>query len=231
MRKVFDDEKVEAIIESIKGPAGKDVWDKLGNISEDLLASFLKNEYPQTVALVLSKVAPFHAAKVLALFSPEFAFEVIKRMLTMDSVKPDVLDRIEKTLRSEFIGTIAKTQKQDNSETVAEVFNNFDRNSEVKLMKMLEKYNLKTAEKVKDLMFTFEDLLRIDSFGIQQILKEINTGILPVALKGASDSIKELFINNMSQRAGRILREELENLGPVRVKEVDKAQVGNYYCS
>lgn len=224
LRKVLGKEKVDMILEDIRGPAGRNIWDKLGNVNEETLAGYLKNEYPQTAALVLSKLSPGHASKVLANFTQEFAFEVIKRMLALDSVKKEVLEKIEKTLRTEFISNLTKTQKSDNNQIMAEIFNNFDRQTESKFMEMLEKVNAEAAEKIKSLMFTFDDMLKVDSVGIQAILKSIDKSRLALALKGTSEDVRKKFVDNMSQRAAKILQEEIEGMGPVKLKDVDEAQ-------
>lgn len=224
LRKVLGKDKVESILEDIRGPAGRNIWDKLGNISEDVLANYLKNEYPQTAALILSKLHPEQSAKVLGLLTPEFTFEVMKRMLILDPVKKEVIDKVEKTLRAEFISSLSKTQKADNRQMMAEIFNNFDRNSEAKFMTMLEEYDTKIAEHIKSLMFTFEDLKKISGAGIQMILKILDKSKLPLALKGASEEIRKLFLENMSQRAAKILMDDIESMGPVKLKDVDQAQ-------
>ena len=217
--------RVDSIMEEIRGPAGRTTWDKLGNVSEEILANFLKNEYPQTIAVVLAKIKPDHAARVLMNLPEDLTMEVITRMLSMESVKKDVMDGIEKTLRMEFMSNLAKRQTRDSHELLAEIFNNFDRNAEAKFMGKLEERNLESAERVRALMFTFEDLLKIDGSGIQTLLRTVDKAKLGVALKGASDTIKEHFFSNMSERAAKIMREEMEGMGPVRIKDVDEAQM------
>jgi len=224
LRNVLGKEKVDVILEDIRGPAGRNIWDKLGNVNEELLANYLKNEYPQTTALVLSKLNPQNSSKVLASFSPEFAFEVINRMLALDSVKKEVLEKVEKTLRTEFISNLTKTQKYDNNQIMAEIFNNLDRTTEAHFMELLEKENADAAENIKKLMFTFDDLMKVDEAGIQAILKSIDKSKLALALKGCSEEIRKKFIDNMSQRAAKILNEEVEGMGPVKLKDVDEAQ-------
>jgi len=224
LRKVLNDEKVDIILEEIRGPAGKNIWDKLSNVSEEILANYIKNEYPQTAALILSKIPSSQAAAVLKLLNQEFAFEIIKRMLVMDPVKKEVLEGVERTLRNEFITGLSKTHKYDTTQVMAEIFNSFDRSTEQKYMEMLEKYNNDTAENIKRLMFTFNDFLKIDSAGMQAIMKVVDKARLPVALKGASEEIRKKFIDNMSQRAAKILQDEIESLGPVKIKDVDEAQ-------
>lgn len=224
LERVLDKDRVEALMDEIQGPQGKNTWEKLGNVNEEMLALYLRNEHPQTAALVISKMSPEHSSKVLSNLPDQFSFEVITRMLNMDSVKKEVLDRVEKILRAEFISTISKTHKQDSFEMMAEIFNSLDRNSEVKYMTMLEEKLPEAADKIKNLMFTFEDLVKLDSKGIQTLLRAIDKSKLTIALKGASDKVKEVFFSNMSQRASRIIQEELESLGPIRVRDVDESQ-------
>ena len=175
--------------------------------------------------MVLSKIKPDHAAKVLMNLPDDLSIEVIARMISMESVKKDVMEGIEKTLRMEFMSNLAKRQTRDSHEMLAEIFNNFDRNSETKFMGKLEERNLESANRVRALMFTFEDLIKIDKSGIQTLLRGIDKDKLAIAMKGASDTIKDLFMANMSERASKILREDIESMGPVRIKDVDEAQM------
>lgn len=224
LAKTLDKDRVNAIMEEIRGPAGRTMWDKLGNVNEHVLANYLKNEYPQTIAVILSKIKADHAAKVIALLPENFAMEIILRMLRMDSVQKEVLDGLEKTLRKEFMSNLSKSTRRDSHELIAEIFNSLDRNTETRFMEALEERNRESADRVKSLMFTFEDLMRIDAQGIQVLLRNVDKDKLAVALKGASDTIKELFFSNMSTRAGKILKEDMEAMGPVRLREVEDAQ-------
>jgi flagellar motor switch protein FliG len=211
-------------MEDIRGPAGRTMWDKLANVNEGVLAAFLKNEYPQTVAVVVSKIKPDHAARVLSQLPESFAMEVITRMLRMESVQKDVLDDIERTLRNEFMSNLARTSRRDPHEAMAEIFNNLDRSSEAKFMVALEERSRDSADKIKSLMFTFEDLGKLEGAAIQAILRVADKAKLPTALKGASEAIKELFFGNMSERAGKLLKEDIAALGPVRLRDVEEAQ-------
>ncbi len=224
LMKSLGKDRVSVIMEEIRGPAGRTMWDKLGNVNEQVLANYLKNEYPQTVAVVLAKIKPDHAARVLSLLPENFGMEVIMRMLRMEAVQKEVLDGVEKTLRTEFMTNLAKTQRRDSHELMADIFNNLDRNAENRFMSALEERNRESAEKIKALMFTFEDLTRIDAAGIQTLLRNVEKDKLGMALKGASDGIKDLFFKNMSERAGKMLREDMEAMGPVRIRDVDQAQ-------
>ena len=222
--KALGKERVGNIMDEIRGPAGRTMWDKLGNVSEEVLANYLKNEYPQTVAVVLSKIRSDHSARVLSILPEEFAMEVIQRMLRMEIVQKEILDGIEKTLRTEFMSNLARTNRRDVHEMMAEIFNNFDRSTEGRIMSSLEERNRDSAERIKALMFTFEDLGKLDATGIQTLLRGVEKDQLALALKGASESIRDLFFQNMSERAGKILREDMEAMGPVRLREVDESQ-------
>src|ERR1700761_9072581 len=169
LNKVLPSDRVNAIMEEIRGPAGRTMWDKLGNVNEVVLANYLKNEYPQTVAVVLSKVRSDHAGRVLAQLPESFAMEVVMRMLRMEQVQKDVLDDVERTLRNEFFTSLARTNRRDAHELIAEIFNSLDRNTETRFITALEERNRDAAEKIKALMFPFDDLSKIDPAGIQLI--------------------------------------------------------------
>ena len=225
LSKVLDKGKVDQIMEEIRGPAGRTMWDKLGNVHESVLANFLKNEYPQTVAVVLSKVKPDHGARVLSMLPEAFAMEVIMRMLRMESVQKDILDDVERVLRNEFMSNLARTSRRDAHEMIAEIFNNLDRASESRFLSALEERNRDSAEKVRSLMFTFEDLGKLDPGGVQTLLRAIEKDKLPIALKGASETLRDLFLSNMSERASKMLKEDMAAMGPVRVRDVEEAQL------
>ena len=225
LSKTLGRERVELIMEEIRGPAGRTMWDKLGNVNETVLANYLKNEYPQTVAVVLSKIKPDHAARVLAALPEDFAMEVVARMLRMESVQKEVLDKVEETLRIEFMNNLARTNRRDSHEMMAEIFNNLDRQTENRFVAALEERNRDSAERIKALMFTFEDLAKLDPAGVQTLLRGVDKDKMGLALKGASDSLRDLFFSNMSERAAKILREDMEAMGPVRLRDVEAAQM------
>ncbi len=224
LQRTLPRERAAQIMEEIRGPAGRTMWDKLGNVNEALLANYLKNEYPQTVAVVLSKVRPDHAARVLALLPESFALEVVMRMLRMESVQKEVLDGVERTLRAEFMSNLARSTRRDAHEMMAEIFNNLDRQTETRFIAALEERNREAAERIKALMFTFDDLQRLTPSAVQTLLRSAEKDKLPLALKGASEKIRELFLQNLSERAGKMLRDEIEGLGPVKLRDVDDAQ-------
>ncbi len=224
LSKVLGRDKVQNIMEEIRGPAGRTMWEKLSNVNEDILANYLQKEYPQTVAVVLSKITPEHAAKVMAHLPEGFAMEVVMRMLRMEAVQKEVLDDVEKTLRTEFMPNLSRSSRRDSYEVMAEIFNNLDRAVEGKFMASLEERNPDAAERIRSLMFTFEDLGKLDPGAIQTLIRSADKEKLPIALKGASDAMKDLFFSNMSERAGKIMKEDMAAMGPVRLKEVEEAQ-------
>jgi len=218
-------DRVDALMEEIRGPAGRTMWDKLGNVNEAVLANYLKNEYPQTVAVVLSKIKAEHASRVLTALPEDFALECVQRMLRMEPVQRDILDKIEQTLRNEFMSNLARTSKRDSHELMAEIFNSFDRQTESRFIGALEERNRDAAERIRALMFVFEDLSKLDPGGVQTLLRAVEKDQLGLALKGASDSLREMFFSNMSERASKIMREDMDSMGPVRLKDVDAAQM------
>ncbi len=217
-------ERVNLIMDEIRGPAGRNMWEKLSNVQEQVLANYLKNEYPQTVAVVLSKLRPEHAARVLAILPEELALDVVNRMLKMEAVQKDVLERVEQTLRTEFMSNLSQTRRRDAHEVMAEIFNNFDRQTETRFITALEEANRESAERIKTLMFTFDDLIKLDAASAQTLMRHIDKDKLAIALKGASDTVRQFFLGNMSARAGKMLVDDMQALGPVRLRDVDEAQ-------
>lgn len=225
LRKFFDEEKVRAIMEEIRGPAGRTMWDKLGNVSEEVLAGYLQNEYPQTAAVILSKIKPDHAAKVFALLPREVAVDIMQRMLKMDVVQKDIIDTVEETLKNEFMSNLVRTNQADPFENMAEIFNAFDRSTESSFMESLDKDTPDSAEKIRSLMFTFEDLIKLDTTGVQTVIRVADKTKLALALKGAPEGIKDLFFGNMSERAAKLMKEDIEGMGMVKLKDVEEAQL------
>jgi flagellar motor switch protein FliG len=225
LNRFLSDDRVNSVMDEIRGPAGRTMWEKLGNVNEQVLANYLKNEYPQTVAVVLSKIKSDHAARVLGCLPEDFALEVINRMLRMETVQKDILEKVEQTLRAEFMSNLSRTNRRDSHEMMADIFNNFDRQTEGRFMASLEERNREAAEKIKALMFTFEDLSQLDPGSIQTLLRAFDKDKLGLALKGASDGLRDLFFSNMSERAGKILKEDMEVMGPVRLRDVDESQM------
>jgi len=217
-------DRVSNIMEEIRGPAGRNMWEKLSNVQEQVLANYLKNEYPQTVAVVISKLRPEHAARVLAILPEELALDVVNRMLKMEAVQKDVIERLEQTLRTEFMSNLSQTRRRDAHEVMAEIFNNFDRQTETRFLTSLEEQNRESAERIKTLMFTFDDLIKLDSASAQTLMRNVDKNKLAVGLKGATDTVRQFFLSNMSTRAAKMLVDDMQAMGPVRLRDVDEAQ-------
>jgi flagellar motor switch protein FliG len=174
--------------------------------------------------VVLSKVATDHASKVLAFLPESLAMEVVHRMLTLEPVQKEILEKIESTLRTEFMSTLSHTKRRDSHEQMAEIFNSFDRQTEARFITTLEERNRDSADRIKALMFTFEDLARLEAGAIQTLIQKMDKRELTMALKGASDNVKDVFFANMSARAGKVMKDDMQSMGPVRLKDVDEAQ-------
>ena len=217
-------ERVGGIMDEIRGPAGRNMWEKLSNVQEEVLANYLKNEYPQTVAVVLSKLKPEHSARVLAILPEDLSLDVVNRMLRMEAVQKEVLERVEQTLRTEFMSSLSQTRRRDAHEVMAEIFNNFDRQTETRFMTALEEANREAAERIKTPMFTFDDLIRLDAGSAQTLLRHVDKDKLGVALKGANEAVRQFFLGNMSTRAAKMLVDDMQAMGAVRLRDVDEAQ-------
>ncbi len=225
LMKVFPADQVATIMAEIYNTSGKRIWTRLSQIDAEILANYLRNEYPQTVAVVLSRVRPDHAARVLTMLPDDFAMDVVNRMLKLETVQKEALHHIEETLRLEFVGAVAQTSRRDAHEIMAEVFNAFDRQTETRFLSALDDVNREAAKRIRELMFTFEDLTKLDAGGMQTLIRSVERDVLSRALKGAPEPVRALFFSNMSQRAAKNLQDEMDGLGPIRLKEVDEAQL------
>ncbi|WP_406856757.1 flagellar motor switch protein FliG [Alsobacter sp. KACC 23698] len=222
--KLLPKDRVGPIMDEIRGPAGRTIWQRLSNVQDHLLANYLKTEHPQTVSLILSRIKPEHSAKVLAMLPEDFATDVMLRILQLDTVSKDTLDQVEDSLRTNFIANLSQTSRRDAHDLLAEIFNSFDRSNEAKFMEALERNAYKAAEKIRALMFTFEDITKLDPNSAQVLVRGIDKADLAKALKGASESTKSFFTTKMTARAAAMFNDEMAGLGPIRLKEVDEAQ-------
>ena len=173
---------------------------------------------------MLSKIRSEHAARVLAILPEDFALDVVNRMLKIEAVQKEVIERVEQTLRTEFMSNLSQTRRRDAHEQMAEIFNNFDRQTETRFMTALEEENRERPERIKNLMFTFDDLIKLDTGSAQTLMRHIDKDKLSVALKGATDPVRQFFMSNMSSRAAKMLVDDMGAMGPVRLRDVDEAQ-------
>lgn len=220
------DDKVSEIMEDIRGPSGRTMWDKLSNVSEAVLAGYLRNEYPQTVAVILSKLRADHSARVLGALPDDLAVDVIQRMLRMENVQKDVLQQVEATLRTEFMANFARSQRRDPFEAMADIFNAMDRSTEETMLGALDTRSPEEAERIRALMFTFEDLSNLMPAAISTIVRQADKRMLALALKGANEEIRTLFMSTMTERSAKLLREDMASMGPVRARDCEDAQTG-----
>ncbi|MEN9932927.1 MAG: hypothetical protein RIS17_1500 [Pseudomonadota bacterium] len=217
-------EQIAAIMEDIRGPSGRTMWDKLSNVSESVLAGYLRHEHPQTIAVIFHKLKSDHAARILAELPPELSVDVVLRMLRTDTVQKEVIQEVEETLRHEFMNNLSRAQRRDPHEAIAEVFNALDRQTEEQLLGALETKAPDAAERIRALMFTFEDLAKLLPASIQVLVRNADKRDMALALKGAPEEIKMVFFNGMTERAGKLLREDIAGMGPVRARECEEAQ-------
>jgi len=224
LSKVLPHERQENIIRDIQGPAGRTLWDKLENVDEAFLASYLEKEYPQTVAVIFSKLHAEYVAKVMAHLPEDFAMDVIMRLVRLESVSMDILKGIEETLKNDFMNTLVSKEGQSFSGQVADIFNHLDRQTENRLMTGLFERNREMAEEIRSQMFTFEDIQFLDDTTIRFVLKKVDRKKMALSLKGASETLKQRFYQNLPDKSRGELDEYLKRLGAVRLKDVDAAQ-------
>lgn len=221
---ILPTDRVREIMEDIRGPAGRTMWDKLSNVGEAVLAGYLKHEYPQTVAVILSKLKPDHAARVFTHLPKDVAIDIVQRMLKMETVQKEVLLQVEQTLRNEFMSNLSRSQKRDPHESMAEVFNAMDRATEEVMLGALDESAPVSADRIRSLMFTFEDLGGLMPAAISVIVRQADKRQMALALKAAPDHIRQLFMGTMTERSAKLLREDMANMGPVRSRDCEEAQ-------
>src|SRR5258708_28642377 len=190
---IMPGEKVDTLMEEIRGPAGRTMWDKLGNVNEAVLANYLKNEYPQTLAVVLSKIKSEHAARVLTCLPEDFALECVTRMLRMEPVQREILDKVEATPRTEFMSNLARTSKRDSHEMMADIFNAFDRHTETRFITAFEERNREAAEGIRARMFVCDDLSKHDPPALHTLLPTLHTTHSPPPIHHPSDTLRHTF--------------------------------------
>ncbi|WP_448379392.1 flagellar motor switch protein FliG [Fervidobacterium sp.] len=223
--KAFGPEKAMQIIERLVSNLSVKPFEFMRNADVVQIVNFLQSEHPQTIALVLSFLEPRIAAQVLGALPENLQIEVIKRISLLERASPDVVKEVEKLLEKKFAGVTTQTLSAVGGlDTAAEIMNNLDRSTEKTIMERLTYESPELAEEIRRRMFVFEDILKLDDRSIQLVLREVNTQDLAVALKGASEELKQKIFNNMSKRAQQLLKDEIEFMGPVRVKDVEEAQ-------
>ena len=189
------------------------------------LLSFIQDEHPQTIALILSYLGPSQCSAIISALPPESQADVAKRIATMDRTSPDVIKEVEKILESK----LANLVNQDYTiiggvDHVVEILNNVDRGTEKHIMETLEIEDPELADEIRKKMFVFEDILLLDDRAIQRVLRDVDNNDLSISLKGSNEEVQNAIFNNMSKRLATMIKEDMEFMGPVRMKDVEEAQ-------
>ncbi len=218
-------DKAKPILESITLATDTTAFSSLKGVDPLILVDYLKGEHPQTIALVLAHLDHAKSAQIIRELPEKLQPEIIYRMANLGMVPANVIEDLDAVLRKEIeaMGT-TDSKKLGGIETVAEIMNQMDHNTENNIFSFLEEMDAELAEGIRQKMFVFEDIAHIDSRGIQTILKEITNEDLALALKTASESLKGIILKNMSSRAAEMLTDDMEAMGPVKLSDVEKAQ-------
>ncbi len=221
----LDSDTARYILDELDFDSGPVPFKELGNVSPKILAQILRNEHPQTLALILGHLPPDNAGNLLQNMSPGVRAEVLIRLAKLEAVAEEMLVEVDRVLQSQLIAIGGKEgRKVGGVSSVAEILNAIDRATEEEIMADIEEESAQLAEEIKQLMFVFEDIMKIDDRGIREVLKEISNEDLTMALKTAPEELREKFFKNLSERAGNMIREDLEIMGPVKLSEVEAAQ-------
>ncbi len=225
LKRAMSTDQANEILDEIRSDWKLTLFQKARKLEPQVLVNFLRNEHPQTISLVLSVLAKSQAADILKEFKEETQVEVMLRMAELDKVSPEILVDLDKVLQEELL-TIEgmEGQRLGGVESVAELLNHTDRALEALILEGIEEQRESLADEIRKLMFIFEDLLGVDDRGIMAILKEVSTDDLKLALRTATDELKDKIFRNMSKRAVEMLKEDIEIMGPTRVKDVELAQ-------
>jgi flagellar motor switch protein FliG len=227
LSKVMGEKRANDILSELESGEKSKYFEKIRNVQPDVLVSLLKNEHPQTTALVLSHLGQVQAAQVIAGLPEDLKAEVVLRIAETDAVPPGVLREVDRILQ-EQIATLGTFERENlgGAQAVANILNRVDRATEDTILTKIEEVNPDLAIEIRRLMFVFEDLIGVDDKGMQVILQAIRKEELVLALKTASDPMKQKIFSNMSERAAEMIKEDLEIMGPVRLKDVEAAQQG-----
>lgn len=225
LKRALQSDKASEILEEIRSDWKLTLFQKARKLEPKVLVNFLRNEHPQTVSLVLAVLDHTQAAQILAELPEDIQIEVVMRMAELDKVSPEILVDVDRVLQDELLSVEGmEGQRLGGVETVAEILNNADRALEATVLEGIEEQREALADEIRRLMFVFEDLLSVDDRGIQAILKEVSTDDLKIALKIASEELMQKIFSCMSSRAVEMLKEDMEIMGPTRVKDVEAAQ-------
>jgi flagellar motor switch protein FliG len=225
LTKTLPPEEARRVMTIIEHQVHEQPFSFLQKTEKENLVTFLQEEHPQTIALVLSHVPAGMATEILQSLTTERQIEVISRIANMDQTSPDVIKEVERGLEKRLAGLVSERfERVGGVAAVAEILNMSGRATEKAILEGLEEDDPQLVEEIRRLMFVFEDIIRVNDKGIQSVLKEVENDELALSLKTASDELKNRIFSNMSERAGQLIKEEMEFMGPVRVSDVEAAQ-------
>ncbi len=224
--KALGEKGADELLQDVANSAAGDnpIIEKLRDVDPKLLVDFTKTEHPQTIALILAHLSPDQAAQILDNFSPEMQYEITRRMATLKSVPHELLEVIAKTLENEIVVGVTTGQEIGGVRMIAEVLNKMGRASESAIMQAMEDAEPELAAAIRNLMFTFEDIVRLDDRSLQEILREVKSEDLARAMKLVDEGMREKFYKNMSKRGAEMLKEDIELMPPTRLSEVETSQ-------
>ena len=225
IRSSLPDEKASRLVRLLEAQRQSMPFHFLEHTEAEVMVTFLSEEHPQTIALVLSYMPPAKASEVLTSLPSDRQVDIVRRIATLGHTSPEAIKRVEAGLRKHLASlAFEETQEVGGVKTVSEILNVLDRSTERAILETIEEENVELAEEIKKLMFVFEDLILVDDRGMQNVLKEVDNKSLALALKLASEELKEKIFKNMSKRASEMVQEEIQYMGPVRISDVEGAQ-------
>lgn len=225
LERAYGSEKTIEIIGRISASLQVRPFDFMRKTEPGQLLNFIQSEHPQTIALILAYLDPEKASLILSALPPDRQSEVAKRIAIMDTTSPEVIKEVERVLERKLSSIVPQeVSNAGGIKSVVEIINRVDRGTEKTIMEALEVQDPELAEEIKKLMFVFEDIVMIDNRSVQRVLREVESQDLALALKGASSEVSEKIYSNMSARASEMLREDIEFMGPVRLRDVEEAQ-------
>jgi flagellar motor switch protein FliG len=221
----LDPKMADRVIQQIQTQVQRTPFAFLQKAESENLLTFIQDEHPQTIALIVSHLPHHKASEILVGLPPQKQVEVVRRVANMEQTNPDVIREVEAGLESRLSNMLQHSMERVGGvETVAEILNLCDRASEKSIMEGVESEDPDLVEQIRRLMFVFEDIMLVNDKGIQAVLKEVDNDELCLALKTASDALKDKIFNNMSARAADLIKEDMQYMGPVRLSDVEAAQ-------
>lgn len=225
LEKALGREKTNEILRKLEGSLAMTGFGMLKNVDPKQLINFIQNEHPQTISLILTQLSPSSAAAILSELPAELQADVSYRIATMEKISPDVIKELEVVLEKQFAEVGARDLSvSGGTKIIAEILNLIESSSEKGIMEIFESENADLAAEIKNLMFVFEDIILLDNRSIQRVLKEVETKDLAIALKAASDDVKQKIFSNVSERVATMIKEEMEFMGPMRLSDVEVTQ-------